>query len=304
MVYHEPVLAKESVDGMAIRSEGIYVDATFGGGGHSALILGSLGDKGRLIAFDQDADAQANIPEDERLTFVPQNFRHLRRYLRLYGLEKVDGILADLGVSSHQFDLAERGFSFRFDADLDMRMNQREGPTAADILGAYSAADLQRLFSRYGEVRNAKTLASSIVVFRQTKPLKKIADLLQVVDPLVRGQRNRYLAQVFQALRMEVNQEWEALAEFLQQAGESLKEGGRLVIITYHSIEDRMVKNYLKSGNSEGKRVQDFYGNIYRPFRLITRKPVEPSAAEIERNPRSRSAKLRIAEKIKPAFEP
>ncbi len=304
MAYHEPVLAKESVEGLAIRPGGTYVDATFGGGGHSALILDKLGDKGRLVAFDQDADARANVPEDDRLMFVPQNFRHLSRYLRLYGLERVDGILADLGVSSHQFDVAERGFSFRFDADLDMRMNQREGPTAADILAAYSAADLQKVFSRYGEVRNAKTLASSIVVFRQQKPLKKIADLLQVLDPLVRGQRNRYLAQVFQALRMEVNQEWEVLAEFLQQSGESLKEGGRLVIITYHSIEDRLVKNYLKSGNPEGKRIQDFYGNIYRPFRMITRKPVEPPSAEIERNPRSRSAKLRIAEKIKPAFEP
>lgn len=298
MSYHEPVMAREALEALAIDPEGTYVDATFGGGGHAKMILGQLGGKGRLIAFDQDEDAQRNLPEDPRLTFVASNFRHLKRFLRLHRVEAVDGILADLGVSSHQLDEPGRGFSYRFDSLLDMRMNKEETTTAASILNTYSAEKLQEVFSRFGEIRNARSLAQRVVSERASRELRSIGDLLAVADPLVRGHRPRYLSQLFQALRIEVNDEMGALESFLDQTLDVLSPGGRLVILTYHSLEDRMVKNFLRSGNVEGEVEQDFYGNIYRPFRLITPKPVEPGADEIERNPRARSARLRCGERL------
>ena len=298
MSYHEPVMAEEALQGLSIHPDGVYVDATFGGGGHSRMILNSLSGKGRLIAFDQDEDAKANLPQDGRLEFVPYNFRLLRKFLRLAGVKVVDGILADLGVSSHQLDEGTRGFSYRFDHLLDMRMNQMEPRTAATVLNTYSPEDLQELFSAYGEVRNARSLAMRIVSERSHREIKTVADLLSIAEPLVRGHRQRYLSQVFQALRIEVNDEMGALTEFLEQSLEVLKPGGRLVVIAYHSLEDRLVKHFLKTGNGEGEIEQDDFGNIYRPFRVITKKALEPSPEEIERNPRSRSAKLRIGEKM------
>lgn len=298
MTYHVPVMPKESLEGLAIDKNGIYVDATFGGGGHSRLILEQLGDKGRLIGFDQDKDALPNVPEDERFTFVQHNFRYLRRFLKLYGIRQVDGILADLGVSSHQLDEGSRGFSYRFDHELDMRMNQSEGQTAADVINTYQEADLLRIFSEYGEVRNSKTLAAGLVQARQGKKLRSVADLLAAVDPHVRGTRWKYLSQVFQALRIEVNDEMGALTDFLEQSLEVLKPGGRLVIIAYHSLEDRLAKNFLRSGNLKGEQEKDFYGNINRPFTILTKKALLPTPEEIAENPRSRSAKLRIGEKI------
>jgi 16S rRNA (cytosine1402-N4)-methyltransferase len=297
MTYHVPVMPKESLEGLAIREEGIYVDATFGGGGHSRLILDALGDKGRLLGFDQDKDALANVPEDERFTFVQHNFRFLRRFLKLYGIRKVDGILADLGVSSHQLDEGTRGFSYRFDHELDMRMNQSEGVTAADLLNTYLEEDLVQVFSEYGEVRNSKTLAAGIVQARQGSKIRTVGDFLSAIDPFVRGARRKYLSQVFQALRIEVNDEMGALEAFLEQSLEVLKPGGRLVFISYHSLEDRLVKNFLKSGNLQGVQEKDFYGNIYRPFKVITRKALLPTPEEIKVNPRARSAKLRVGEK-------
>lgn len=298
MDYHLPVLASECIEALAIKPDGVYVDATFGGGGHARLILRELGDKGRLLGFDQDRDAVANVPDDPRFLFVPGNFRYLKRFLRLHGIRAVDGILADLGVSSHQLDTGDRGFSFRFEAALDMRMNQEGETTAADILNTYTVLDLQDLFSRYGEVRNARTLAQVIASAREVTPFQTIGQLLQVMDPVIRGRRNRYLAQVFQALRIEVNDEMGALAEFLEQSQEMLREGGRLVVISYHSVEDRMVKSFLKSGNVEGKLKKDFYGRIYRPFKMINKKAIVPETSEIEGNPRARSAKLRIGERL------
>ena len=298
MTYHEPALARESIDALAIRTGGIYVDATFGGGGHSRLILNELGAEGRLLGFDQDEDALANILEDERFTFVHHNFRFLKRFLRLHRIQEVDGILADLGVSSHQLDVAERGFSYRFDAALDMRMNQQQEKTAASLANTYDADALQDVFSRYGEVRNARTLAQRIVEERRHRPIETIGAFLAVVEPVIRGHRARYLSQAFQALRIEVNDEMGALQEFLEQSLEVLKPGGRLAVITYHSIEDRMVKNFLKAGNFEGRQEKDFYGNIQRPFKVISRKAIIPSDEEVQQNPRSRSAKLRIGEKI------
>ncbi len=295
--YHDPVLSIESVEALNIKKEGVYVDATYGGGGHSKLILQKLGAKGHLLGFDQDEDALSNVIENERFTFVHHNFKHLKKFLRLHGYPKVDGVLADLGVSSHQLDDAERGFSFRFDTDLDMRMNQQGDITAADILNEYSAEDLQNVFSLYGEVRNSKSLAQLIVNERRSKPLKRIADFLTVIDPLVRGNRNRYLAQVFQALRIEVNDEIAVLKTFLEDALVVLKPGGRLVIIAYHSLEDRLVKHFFKSGNFTGEYIKDFYGNIERPFKIITKKAIIPSDEEIRKNPRARSAKMRVAEK-------
>ena len=293
MSYHDPVLLNESIELLAIKSDGVYVDATFGGGGHSRAILQELGPGGRLFGFDQDEDARANLPGDARFTFVAGNFRHLRRFLRLHGVQEADGVLADLGVSSHQFDTAERGFSYRFDAELDMRMNRGGGPTAADILNTYDPEALQAMFGEYGEVRNARTLALRIAEVRSVKPFQRVSDLLEVAESLARGQKMRYLSQVFQALRMEVNEEVTVLEEFLQGALETLKPGGRLVVISYHSIEDRIVKNFLKMGNVQGQVESDFYGNIYRPFELVTKKAVAPSDEEIARNPRARSAKLR-----------
>lgn len=299
MRYHQPVLASESIKALKIKPDGVYIDATFGGGGHARLILQKLGGNGRLIGFDQDKDAAANAPDDPRLLFIPNNFRFLKRFLRLHAVPSVDGILADLGVSSHQLDVEERGFSFRFEESaLDMRMNQGMEQTAASILNNYRRADLQQLFSRYGEVRNARTLAEAIVSAREINSIETAGRLLQIIKPIIRGRQNRYLAQVFQALRIEVNDEMSALDDFLQQSLEALKPGGRLAVISYHSVEDRMVKSFLKTGNTEGLIQQDFYGNIYRPFKILTKKAIIPSDSEMTENPRARSAKLRVGERL------
>ena len=298
MSYHDPVLLQESIDALKINENGIYVDATYGGGGHSKLILKYLGAKGHLYGFDQDEDVLPNVSENERFTFIHHNFKYLKRFLKLNGVLQVDGILADLGVSSYQLDQADRGFSFRFDADLDMRMNQQGDISAFEVLNNYGVQSLQNIFSLYGEVRNAKTLALAIEKERKMKAIKTIHDFLQILGPLVRGNRNRYLAQVFQALRIEVNDEISALKTFLEVAKEVLKPGGRLVIISYHSLEDRLVKKFFKTGNFEGEMVKDFYGNIERPFKIITKKAMLPSSEEIKSNPRARSAKMRVAEKI------
>jgi len=297
MTYHDPVLKDESINALMIKPGGIYVDATFGGGGHTKTILEQMDQHAKLFGFDQDEDVLPNLPDDDRFTFVPHNFKYLKRFLRLHGTSAVDGILADLGVSSHQFDKAERGFSYRFDAELDMRMNQHDELSAQQVLDTYSAAELQKVFSQYGEVRNSKSLAEAIAKERQLKTIHTTGDLIRVVEPWIRGQRNRYLAQVFQALRIEVNDEMGVLKTFLEASLEVLKPGGRLVIITYHSLEDRFVKKFLKSGNTEGDIQKDFYGNIYRPFKIITKKPILPSKEEINRNPRARSASLRVAGK-------
>lgn len=295
--YHTSVLLNEAVAALNLKQDGIYVDATFGGGGHSRLILRGLNEQGHLYGFDQDEDVRSQLIDDKRFSFINHNFRDLKRLLRFEGVRQVDGILADLGVSSHQFDEAERGFSYRFDAPLDMRMNQTTGQTGADILNTFKADDLQKRLSEFGEVRNARTLAHAIVQARAGKKFQNISDLLAVCDPLSIGDKMRYRSQVFQALRMEVNDERGALRDFLEQSLAVLAKGGRLAVISFHSIEDRMVKNFMKSGNFEGTLASDFYGNIHRPFKLITKKPIEPSAAEIKENPRARSAKLRIAEK-------
>ncbi|MBL7796905.1 MAG: 16S rRNA (cytosine(1402)-N(4))-methyltransferase RsmH [Saprospiraceae bacterium] len=303
-MYHAPVLLSESLEALQIRPDGAYVDATFGGGGHAAPILNRLGDNGRLYAFDQDEDAQANaakapFSEHPGFVFIRSNFRFLKRQLRAAGARpgSVQGILADLGVSSHQLDTPERGFSYRFSADLDMRMNPDDERSAADVLNTYTQDDLQRVFGNYGEVRNARTLAQACVQQRERSPFRTTGDLVALCEKMVMGERWRYLSQVFQALRMEVNDETGALQDFLKDATEMLATGGRLVVITYHSIEDRIVKNWLKAGNFEGTPKQDFYGNIERPFLLITKKPIEPQAEEIKENPRARSAKLRVGEK-------
>ena len=298
--YHVPVLLKESVDGLQISPEGIYVDVTFGGGGHSREILSRLGSKGHLYSFDQDADAEQNIPADEqKFTFVRSNFRYLRNWMRYYGVEGIDGLLADLGVSSHHFDDESRGFSFRFDAPLDMRMNERDGLTAADVCNRYSEEELARLFWLYGELKNGRRLANTIVRGRADHPIATVNDLITLVRPLIGANREKKdMAKVFQALRIEVNHEMEALHEMLDAAISCLKPGGRLVVLTYHSLEDRMVKNYMRSGNAEGKVEEDFFGNRLSPLRPVNNKVIIPDADEQERNPRSRSAKLRIAEKV------
>lgn len=297
-MYHVPVLLEESVSGLNIDPDGVYLDLTFGGGGHSREILKRLKD-GCLIGFDQDSDALANVPDDSRFIFVNHNFRYLRNFLRYCGYDEADGILADLGVSSHEFDEAGRGFSFRFDAELDMRMNQRSRLKATDILNTYSEEDLTRIFRNYGEVDNVRRLVDLIVKARTEKMITRSEEFLQVIAPCVPKQKEKkYLAQVYQALRIEVNGELEALEEMLQQAELALRPGGRLVIITYHSLEDRIVKNFLKSGNFEGKVEKDFYGHVKRNFELVNRKVIVPSEEEVERNPRARSAKLRIAEKL------
>ena len=279
-VYHVPVLLKECVDGLVVNPAGIYADVTFGGGGHSRAIVSRLDAAGHLYGFDQDADAEANIVADGRFTFVRSNFRYLKNWMRYYGVEQLDGLLADLGVSSHHFDDAERGFSFRFDGKLDMRMNQRARLTAADVLNDYAEERLADIFYLYGELKNARKLASWVV-----KPLFE------------RDREKKELAKVFQALRIEVNQEMDALKEMLTAAVELLRPGGRLVVLTYHSLEDRMVKNLVKTGNVEGKRIQDFYGNVDCPLRAVHNKVIVPGEEEQRANPRSRSAKLRIAEK-------
>ncbi|MTB51298.1 16S rRNA (cytosine(1402)-N(4))-methyltransferase RsmH [Lewinella sp. W8] len=300
MDYHIPVLAHECVDYLNLRPGGIYVDVTFGGGGHSRLILERAKNAEiRLFGFDQDEEARANALADDRFTFVAANFRHLRNYLRLHGVDRIDGLLADLGVSSHQFDQADRGFSYRFDAPLDMRMGKAADRTAADVVNHYAAEELQAVFGEYGEVRNARTLALAVAEAREQQEIVTIQDFLSIVDPLVRGNRARYLAQVFQALRIEVNDEIGALTDLLAQATDLLiPNKGRLVVISYHSLEDRITKNFLKTGNAEGKVIKDFYGKIDRPYKILTKKPVLPSAEEIQRNSRARSAKLRVGERI------
>lgn len=297
-VYHIPVLLNESIEGMNLQPGGVYVDLTFGGGGHSKEIL-RQGDKTiRLFSFDQDEDAEKNIVDDNRFTFVRSNFRYLHNFLRYHGIEQVDAILADLGVSSHHFDDSERGFSFRFDGNLDMRMNKRAGMTAAEIVNTYEEERLANIFYLYGELKNSRKIASAIVKARANKSIITIGDFLDIVKPLFgREREKKELAKVFQALRIEVNQEMEALKEMLYAATEILKPGGRLVIITYHSLEDRMVKNIMKTGNIEGKSTQDFFGNVLTPFRLVNNKVIVANEEEVNRNPRSRSAKLRIAEK-------
>lgn len=300
-VYHIPVLLKESVDGMNIQPDSICIDVTFGGGGHSREILSRLGDKGHLYSFDQDQDSFKNIKEQPNFTFVHSNFRYLKNFMRYYEVEEIDSVLADLGVSSHHFDDSTRGFSFRYDdGALDMRMNQKAGKTAADILNEYSEEKLADVFYLYGELKQSRRIASSIVKARQQNKFKTISDLLNILSPFVgRSEKEKkVLAQAFQALRIEVNEEMDALKDMLKQSLEMLKSGGRLSVITYHSLEDRLVKNFFKTGNFEGKVDKDFYGNVNTPFRLVNNKIIIPDEDELERNPRSRSAKLRIAEKI------
>ncbi|MXV13851.1 16S rRNA (cytosine(1402)-N(4))-methyltransferase RsmH [Hufsiella ginkgonis] len=296
--YHTPVMLHECIEGLAIKPDGIYVDVTFGGGGHSREILKHLNKKGRLLAFDQDADARQNIPNDDRLTFIDQNFRYLKNNCRLHGAPQVDGILADLGVSSHQFDQPARGFSIRFDGALDMRMDQSSALTARDVVNTYSAEALHRIFGMYGEIQNAKTLANTIVTSRLNKPVETVSDLKTAIASLVpRGKENKYLAQVFQALRIEVNGELDALRDFLRQSVEVLNEGGRLVVMSYHSLEDRLVKNFIAKGKFAGEVEKDFFGNEIRPLEQVSRKAVTASAEELALNNRARSAKLRVARK-------
>ena len=297
--YHVPVLLHESIDGLAIKSGGIYVDVTFGGGGHSKEILRRLDGKAHLYSFDQDPDAEKNIVNDDRFTFVRSNFRYLKNWMRYYGVDHIDGLLADLGVSSHHFDDETRGFSFRFDAPLDMRMNKRAGTTAAEILNTYDEEQLADIFYIYGELKNARKIASIITKTRNEKKMETTGDLMSATEKLFQREREKKeMAKMFQALRIEVNHEMDALKEMLNGAKDLLGEGGRLSVITYHSLEDRIVKNMMKAGNVEGKIKQDFFGRIEAPFRLINNKVIVPSDEEQQQNPRSRSAKLRIAEKI------
>lgn len=297
-VYHVPVMLQECIDALAIKPDGLYVDVTFGGGGHSREILKHLGENGRLIAFDQDPDAVKNALDDPRFTLVHHNFRFLKNNLRLLGIRQVDGVLGDLGVSSHQFDSAERGFSIRYEADLDMRMDQVADLDAKKVLNTYVEADLHRIFGMYGEIQNARSLASTIVTARLNEPIETVGQLKEVIKRLVpKGKEHKYHAQVFQALRIEVNGELEALQEFLEQTIEVLKPEGRLVIMSYHSLEDRLVKNFIQKGKFKGEVEKDFYGNEIKPFKAVSRKAVTASAAELEVNNRARSAKLRIAER-------
>lgn len=297
-VYHIPALLEECMEGLDIKPDGVYVDVTFGGGGHSREILNRIGSKGHLYSFDQDEDAQSNAIDDERFTFVYSNFRYLKNFMLYHQVEAVDGVLADLGVSFHHFDDSQRGFSFRFDAPLDMRMNKRSSMTAADVLAVYSEEQLSQIFYLYGELRNARRIASAIVAKRSVAPIMTTGNLLEIVTPFInRKQEKKELAQLFQALRIEVNHEMDSLKTMLKQAVELLKPGGRLVVITYHSLEDRIVKNFIKTGNVEGNVEKDFFGRVETPLRLVNNKVIVPSDEEIMRNPRSRSAKLRIAEK-------
>lgn len=298
IVYHVPVLLKACVDGLQVRPDGVYADVTFGGGGHSREIVGRLAPEGHLYSFDQDADAESNVVPDERFTFVRSNFRYLKNWMRYYGVEQLDGLLADLGVSSHHFDDSGRGFSFRFEGKLDMRMNQRARLTAAEVLNEYAEEKLADVFYLYGELKNARKLAFQVVKARSSRRIETIEDFMEVVKPLFgRDREKKELAKVFQALRIEVNQEMEALKEMLQAAAGLIRPGGRLVVLTYHSLEDRMVKNLVKTGNVEGKCVQDFFGNVECPFKAVNNKVIVPDEEEQRVNPRSRSAKLRIAEK-------
>jgi 16S rRNA (cytosine1402-N4)-methyltransferase len=296
--YHTPVMLQECIEGLDIKEDGTYVDVTFGGGGHSREIMKHLGPEGTLLAFDQDADAQQNAIDDERFVLIDQNFRYLKNFCRLHGAIPVDGILADLGVSSYQFDQAERGFSIRFDAELDMRMNQLGDLTAKDVVNNYTGAELHRIFGIYGEIQNAKSLAETIVTARLNAPIVTIADLKNAISARIpKGKENKYLAQVFQALRIEVNQELEALKEFLVQAADVLAVGGRLVVMSYHSLEDRLVKNFIAKGKFSGEVEKDLYGNNNKPLDAVSRGAITASAEEISNNNRARSAKLRIAVK-------
>ena len=296
--YHEPVLLNEAIDGLCIRESGTYVDATFGGGGHSRAILARLGAAGKLVVFDQDEDAWKNKPDDDRVILIKENFRFMARFLRLHGITQADGILADLGVSSYQFDTAERGFSIRFDGPLDMRMDQRNEKTAATVLATMTETQLHQLFEKYGEVRNARQLAAQIVAQRKTTKLQTVESLKAAIGPVIRGNVQRYLAQVFQALRIEVNDEFGALTDLLEQSAKCLTPGGRLCVITFHSLEDRIVKHFMKSGNAAEDN-NPFATQRPEPlFRMVTAKPVEATEEELKRNPRSRSAKLRVAEKL------
>ena len=298
--YHVPVLLRESVDGLAIKPDGVYIDTTFGGGGHSREILSRLGKKGHLFSFDQDADAERNSIDDDRFTFVRSNFRYIKNWMRYYDIEQVDGLLADLGVSSHHFDDETRGFSFRYEAPLDMRMNKRAGKTAADILNEAEESQLADILYIYGELKNARRIASAIVKGRATQRIETTADLIRLTDGLIgfNGNEKKEMAKLFQALRIEVNHEMDALREMLNGARDLLRPGGRLSVITYHSLEDRMVKNFIKAGNAEGKVHQDFFGRTEAPFKTINNKVITPSADEQAQNPRSRSAKLRIGERV------
>ncbi len=299
MDYHLPVMLNECIDGLDIRPDGTYVDVTFGGGGHSRAIMERLGDEGRLLGFDQDADALANALDDDRFTLIHENFRYLKNFLRLHGVRCVDGILADLGVSSHQFDVADRGFSTRFDGELDLRMDRRQELTAKEIVNSADERELTRILRLYGELPNAFQMAKDICRARMDKPIETTFELREAVSRrLPRGMENKYLAMLFQALRIEVNGELEALQAMLQQAVEVLKPGGRLVVMSYHSLEDRLVKNFFKTGNFEGELEKDFYGNPIVPLKLVSRKAITASQEELQRNNRSRSAKLRVAEKI------
>lgn len=298
-IYHSPVLLHESLEALAIRPGGTYVDVTFGGGGHSKAILAQLGETGRLIAFDQDEDAVANSIDDPRFTLVRQNFRFLKNFLRLHNAIPVDGILADLGISSHQIDEPERGFSTRFDGPLDMRMNRSTGMTASDVLNGYEDDKLKKIFSAYGEVENSGRLAKTIVAARQEAPIETIGELKTAIATCMpRGKEFQYLAKVFQALRIEINGEMDALRQMLEQAVEVLAPEGRIAVIAYHSLEDRIVKNFFRSGNEEGTNEKDFFGNLVRPLEPVNRKPIVPGEKEIEENNRARSAKLRIAKKV------
>ena len=298
-MYHNPVLLHQSVEGLNISPQGVYVDVTFGGGGHSRLILEHLGENGSLIAFDQDPDAASNLPDDDRIQFVNQNFKYLKNFLALYGKPEVDGILADLGVSSYQFDEPERGFSIRFDGPLDMRMMKNQGKSAADVVNTYSEEDLNQIFRQYGEIKNSRCMAKMIVEQRNVKSIETTQELVQAVEKCVPAkQKNKLLAMLFQAIRIEVNEELEVLKSFLEQSAEVLKPGGRLVVISYHSLEDRLVKNFMKTGNFKGELKKDFYGNKLVSLKPIFSKAIVPDEEEIRQNSRARSAKLRIAEKL------
>jgi 16S rRNA (cytosine1402-N4)-methyltransferase len=299
MIYHKPVLLEESINGLNIKPEGIFIDLTFGGGGHSSGILKKLGKNGKLLAFDQDLDARENLKEDSHLIFINSNFRYLRNFLRYYEIEKVDGVLADLGISSHQIDTAARGFSFMKEASLDMRMNPGALVSAADVLNTYDEQDLTRVFREYGELNNAHTLSRAIVKLRSKAAIQSISDFTESISQfLPRQKENRELARIFQALRIEVNDEMGALKEVLPQIESFLNPGGRMVFLTYHSLEDRLVKNFMKTGNLDGVLEKDFYGNIITPFKILNKNGTEPSEKEILDNPRARSARLRIAEKL------
>lgn len=299
MAYHRPVLLNESIDGLNIKPKGVYVDLTFGGGGHSRRILEQLGKSGKLLAFDQDPDAEANCPDDKRVIFIQSNFRYLRNFLRYHEIESVDGILTDLGISSHQIDKPERGFSYRADAQLDMRMNPGAGKSARAVVNEYSEEDLQRVFLTYGELKNARRIASRIVYKRAGEPIETTAQLVSLLEDMApRDRQAKFFAKIYQAIRIEVNEEMDALRDMLSHTAECIHPGGRLVVITYHSLEDRLVKNYMKSGNPEGKIEKDFYGKAITPWKLINRSVIVPGEQEMKENNRARSAKLRIAERV------